>query len=64
MQCSLAIVNSNFCARILAKRRNFYENNIDLAKSGLESGARIDKYVYQNKEEIVHYRYKNKSPPF
>ena len=34
-----------------SQSRNFHENNIDLAKSGLESGAWIDGYVFQNKEE-------------
>ena len=55
VQHALAFITSLFFDRMFAQSRNFYDNNMilrfilsDPAKSGLESGAWIDGYDYQN----------------
>ena len=53
-----SICHFKFCDRVFGQSRNFYENKmikLDPAKSGLESGAWIDEYDYQNRKKKALY---------
>ena len=53
---TLAFITSSFFDKMFSQSRNFYEDNMvlsDLAKSGLESGAWVDEYAYQNNDKNI-----------